>query len=219
MPLLTDEATARAWIATLPGVSRETWSQLDGFAELLLAENERQNLVAKSTVEPDVLWTRHIADSAQLLHHARGFDGRACRWVDLGSGAGLPGLVVAIIAPHITMTLVETRKRRCDFLRDCVERLQLGDRVAVVESRSEKFVESKPFDIISARAFAPLPDLIAVSRHLAGSGTMWLLPKGQNAAKELSSAPASWQKMFHVEPSLTDDAAGIIIGRGLPPTR
>ena len=209
MTLLADDAGARAWIATLPGVSRETLERLDTFATLLTQENARQNLVAASTLGP-ALWGRHIADSAQLLPLAPTIGGR---WVDLGSGPGLPGLVIAILAPHWHMTLVESRRLRCDFLRTAVAKLGLEAQVTVAQQRVEAHREGR-YDVISARAFAPLPALLATATHLSRQSTIWLLPKGKNAVNELSTLPQAWQKLFHVEPSRTDSDARILVGSG-----
>ena len=209
MTLLADEADARAWIATLPGVSRETLERLDAFAALLTEENARQNLVAASTLGP-ALWGRHIADSAQLLPLAPTIGGR---WADLGSGPGLPGLVIAILAPHWHMTLVESRRLRCDFLRTAVAKLGLDAQVTVAQQRVEAHREGR-YDVISARAFAPLPALLATATHLSRQSTIWLLPKGKNAVNELSTLPQAWQKLFHVEPSRTDSDARILVGSG-----
>ena len=209
MTLLADEADARAWIATLPGVSRETLERLEAFAALLTQENTRQNLVAASTLGP-ALWGRHIADSAQLLPLAPTIGGR---WVDLGSGPGLPGLVIAILAPQWTMTLVESRRLRCDFLCTAVTKLGLEAQVTVAQQRVEAHREGR-YDVISARAFAPLPALLATATHLSRQSTIWLLPKGKNAVNELSTLPQAWQKLFHVELSRTDSDARILVGSG-----
>lgn len=209
MTLLTRESEARAWIATLPGVSRETMERLEEFAALLTAENARQNLIAASTLG-EALWCRHIADSAQLLPLAPIAGGR---WVDLGSGPGLPGLVIAILAPQWQVTLVESRRLRCDFLRGAVAKLGLDARVTVAQHRVEAYREGR-YDVISARAFAPLPALLAAATHLSQKSTVWLLPKGKNAVNELSTLPQAWQKLFHVEPSRTDSDARILVGSG-----
>ena len=210
MDVVKNADQAQEWIAALPGVSRETLDQLEHFAALLTIENDQQNLVAASTLEPNALWTRHMADSAQLIPLAGEGGGR---WVDLGSGPGLPGIVVAILAPHWHMTLAESRRLRCDFLRHCVAELGLESRVEVFQGRVEALTTG-PFTVISARAFAPLPRLIDVSRHLADRETLWLLPKGKNAQTELSSLPTTWQNSIELKPSLTDSDAGILVARG-----
>ena len=208
--VLANEAEARTWLAALPSVSRETMATLDQFVERLRIANASQNLVAASTVG-ETMWVRHIADSAQLLtlFQLR----REGRWIDLGSGPGLPGLVIAILLQGWSVRLVESRRLRCDFLRDCVSELGLTN-VNVIEGRVEQ-VAPAGHDVISARAFAPLSKLLANSVHLAGKNTRWLLPKGRNAVNELSSIAPAWQRLFHVEPSVTDAEAGILVGQGI----
>lgn len=211
--LLASEAEARAYIAALDGVSRGTIARLERFEELLSEENARQNLVAKATLG-ETFWTRHLADSAQLVRLA---PAHVASWVDLGSGPGLPGLVVAIIRESLQVTLVESRRLRCAFLRDAVAELSLTDRVRVCEQRVET-LPRRAYDVISARAFAPLPRLLSSARHLSASGTIWLLPKGRNAVNELSLLPRPCQTMFHVEHSVTDPEARILVGNGIPPS-
>ena len=214
MTLLASREAVEEWLLSLPDVSRGTLAQLDLFANLLTQANASQNLVAASTLG-ETLWTRHIADSAQLLPLATGQQ-KGGRWVDLGSGPGLPGLIIALLAPDYHVTLVESRRLRCGFLRDAVEQLGLAARVTIVEGRVEQMSgHGHAFDVISARAFAPLPRLVSFSQHLANKSTIWLLPKGRNAVNELSTLPVPWQKLFHVEPSLTDSDAFILVGRGV----
>lgn len=174
---------------------------------MLVAENERQNLIAASTIP--TLWVRHIADSAQLLAlDTRDGDGL---WIDLGSGPGLPGLVVAILSER-PMLLVESRRRRCDFLRAVVAELTLGH-VEVAEAPLER-VATRAAATISARAFAPLDRLIDLSARFSTESTRWLLPKGRNAVKELALLPQPWQNLFHVEQSRTDADSQILVASG-----
>src|SRR5690606_34281009 len=155
-----DEATARDWLGATFDPTPAQWAGLERFAALLVAENARQNLIAASTVP--ALWVRHIADSAQLLTlDAPDGDGL---WRDLGSGPGLPGLVVAILSERPVM-LVESRKRRCEFLRAVAEDLDLRH-VEVIEARLEA-VETRPAATISARAFAPLDKLVDLSARFS----------------------------------------------------
>ena len=197
------EVEARDWLSREFHVSRETMALLEAFVELLVEENERQNLVSRASL--DVVWNRHIVDSAQLLLHASGRGS----WVDIGSGPGLPGLVVALLRDD-KVVLVEERRKRVDFLRIAVEALDLAGRVEVIGGRAE-LVEARAFDVISARAFAPLGRLFSIGQRFAASGTRWVLPKGKNAATELEAARASWQGEFRLEPSLTDADARIIV--------
>jgi 16S rRNA (guanine527-N7)-methyltransferase len=209
MMLIDSEATTRDWLDEQLAVSRETIDKLAQFAALLSEENARQNLVAGSTLGPQ-LWPRHIADSAQLLALAPSGGGT---WLDLGSGAGLPGMIIAILAPQWQVTMVESRRLRCDFLNRVIETLDLSGHTKIVHDRVEA-LRPLPSAVISARAFAPLPRLITTARHLANLSTIWLLPKGRNAVNELSTLPRAWQTAFHVKPSLTDSDARILVGCG-----
>lgn len=205
--ILDNEEAARTWIADAFAPTPDQWTKLDHFVEMLVAESAQQNLIAASTIP--TMWVRHIADSAQLLALAtRDGDGL---WIDLGSGAGLPGLVVAILSAR-PMLLVESRKRRCDFLRSVAAELGLAH-VEVAEAPLER-VETRPAATISARAFAPLDKLLDLSARFSTESAQWLLPKGRNAVKELALLPQPWQRMFHVEQSRTDADSQILVGRG-----
>jgi len=205
--ILDNEDAARAWIGTTFAPTTDQWAKLDRFVEMLVAESAQQNLIAASTIP--TMWVRHIADSAQLL----AFDARegGGLWIDLGSGPGLPGLVVAMLSMR-PILLVESRKRRCDFLRAVVSQLDLTH-VEVIEAPLER-VETRPAATISARAFAPLDKLLDLSARFSTESTQWLLPKGRNAVKELALLPQPWQRMFHVEQSRTDPESQILVGIG-----
>ena len=203
-----DEAEARAWLVSTFDVPRETLQRLDAFVALLRTENERQNLVSRSSL--DAMWSRHIADSAQLLLHASAAAGS---WIDLGTGAGFPGLMAALLHPA-AVTMVEERRKRVEFLSAARETLQLPDRTRILGSRVE-VVEPAKYDVISARAFAPLDRLLALGERFATPQTRWVLPKGRNAKTELAAAEASWQGEFRLEPSLTDADAWIIVAEGV----
>lgn len=205
--LLASEADARAWIGEAFAPTTRQWDRLDRFTAMLVAENAEQNLIAASTIP--TLWVRHIADSAQLLALDRR-DGDGL-WIDLGSGPGLPGLVVAILSDR-PMLLIESRKRRCDFLRAAVAELGLAH-VEVAEAPLDR-VETRAATTISARAFAPLDKLIDLSARFSTESTRWLLPKGRNAVKELALLPQPWQNLFHVEQSRTDAESRILVGEG-----
>lgn len=205
--ILQNEEEARAWISAALSPTAGQWTGLERFAQMLIAENMQQNLIAASTIP--TIWVRHIADSAQLLSlDARDGEGL---WIDLGSGPGLPGLVVAILSAR-PMLLVESRRRRCDFLRAVASELDLGH-VEVAEAPLER-LETRPAATISARAFAPLDKLIGLSTRFSTESTCWLLPKGRNAVKELALLPEAWQRMFHVEQSRTDAESQILVGQG-----
>lgn len=201
-----DQTEARAWLQRSFDVPRETMERLDAFAALLREENARQNLVSKASL--DSLWSRHIADSAQLL---RFVSSPEASWLDLGSGAGFPGLIVAVLH-NGPVTLVEERRLRVDFLHRAAE--TIGVAVEIVGARIER-VAPRPFDVISARAFAPLGRLLALATGFSTRKTIWLLPKGRNAESELEALDPSWQGDFRLEPSLTDPEARIIVAEGV----
>jgi 16S rRNA (guanine527-N7)-methyltransferase len=188
-------------------VSRETFERLETFVKILRASASEQNLIASSTL--DQVWGRHILDSAQLVR----FEPQAhSTWLDVGSGAGLPGLVVAILVDG-PMTLVEPRRLRADFLRNAVETLGLSSRVRVEQAKVERI--SGTFDMITARAVAPLCRLLEISAHLSTKKTVWALPKGRSALTELAEAQRAWQGMFHVEQSVTDEDSHIVVASGV----
>jgi 16S rRNA (guanine527-N7)-methyltransferase len=198
------EEEAQVWLQHELDVSRETLEKLDALVHFLCQENERQNLVSRSSLAE--AWTRHILDSAQLIRHAPAGAGR---WLDLGTGAGFPGLIVTLLY-SARVTMVEERKLRVGFLEQACEMLGIADKAEVVALKAERF-KAPPFDVISARAFAPLERLFGLAEHLATPATRWILPKGKNAKSELEAATASWQGEFRLEPSLTDPDAQIIV--------
>jgi 16S rRNA (guanine527-N7)-methyltransferase len=186
-------------------VSRETIERLQLYIDRLRQENRRQNLISTSSLAH--LWERHILDSAQLVR----FEPRAgASWIDIGSGAGLPGIVIAclVIGP---VTLVEPRKLRAEFLAEMVETLKLP---ATVSCCKVERIEGR-FDVITARAVAPLTELLRISHHLSTKNTVWALPKGRKAQSELADLRRSWQGVFHVERSVTDPDSGIVVGTGV----
>jgi 16S rRNA (guanine527-N7)-methyltransferase len=196
------DALGRA--AGRPG-SRETFARLEAYVDRLKSANRAQNLVAASTL--DDIWDRHILDSAQLVRFE---PRRGASWVDIGSGAGLPGMVIAALIEG-PVTLVEPRRLRAAFLDETVAVLGLADRVSVRASKAEK-IHGK-FDVITARAVAPLGQLLGMGLHLAHSGTIWALPKGRNAKSELAEAQRSWQCEVRSEASCTDPEATILVLR------
>ena len=189
---------------TMVAVSRETQDRLDAYVMMLLAENRQQNLIAKST-EPDI-WQRHIVDSLQLVRHAL-----PGRWVDIGSGAGLPGLVAAIARPEEETVLIEPRARRVAFLTETAMRLGLT-KVRVIGARAEAVPELSA-SVITARAVASLSQLFEIGARHAGPDCLWLLSKGRSAATELAEARGAWQGRFELIPSETDVEASIVMAR------
>lgn len=201
------EEEARAWLQTNCVVSRETWDKLEAFIALLVDEMSRQNLISKNSA--DHIWARHIMDSAQLFQFA---PDKHSLWLDLGTGAGFPGMVAAIMTHH-EVHLVESRNRRIEFLNSVIQNLDIAGNTKVLGSRLEK-IPSLSAGVISARAFAPLDRLVALSHRFSTEKTVWLLPKGKNAVRELEALPPNQRKLFHVEQSLTDPEAGILVGKG-----
>jgi 16S rRNA (guanine527-N7)-methyltransferase len=199
-----DERAARAWIHDTFDVPRETMARLDAFVVFLAAEGQAQNLVSRASMGQ--VWLRHMADSAQLLKYS---PSAAASWIDLGSGAGFPGLVVAALHEGPT-TLVEARTLRVDFLRRAAAVLGVERRIEVVAARVERLAP-RHFDVISARAFAPLARLLELGTRFSTAKTRWILPKGRNARSELDAVSRSWQGDFTLEQSMTDPDAGIIV--------
>ncbi|HVF37863.1 MAG TPA: 16S rRNA (guanine(527)-N(7))-methyltransferase RsmG [Sphingomicrobium sp.] len=186
-------------------VPRETYDRLEQFAKLLLEANQRQNLIAQASI-PE-LWSRHILDGAQLLGRAK----EPGRWCDIGSGAGLPGLVVAILG-GTPMTLIEPRRLRAEFLERTICQLQL-EQVRVAACKAEAVADK--FDIITARAVARLDRLFSLASHLAHPETLWLLPKGESVKSELDEARLTWQGEFEMVPSRTHSQAAIVVARNV----
>lgn len=182
-------------------VPRETSERLRRFAEMLVDENQRQNLVAKSTL--DDLWRRHIDDAAQLVS----YNTHGATWLDIGAGAGLPGIVIAILTSN-EITLVEPRRLRSGFLQRVV--VELGLNATVIQSKIET-VQQPPVDIITARAVASIDRLFRMALHLSHKETIWVLPKGRRAHLELEEAKKTWQGEFRLEPSRTDPDAQILV--------
>ena len=201
--MITDERRAREYVAGL--ADAEAVERLELLIRELIGENRKQNLISHSSEQN--VWRRHIADSAQLLRFVpRETPGP---WIDLGTGAGFPGLVIATLCPQIPVILVESRIRRVEWLTRMVEILGLAN--CRVEGKRLELVEPFEARVISARAFAPLPKLLRLSAPFSTSATAYLLPKGRSAAQELAEMPTRIRAVFHVEQSLTDSDAGIIV--------
>jgi len=201
------EEEARAWIGN--DVPRGTLECLDRLAQLIVTENERQNLIASSTIP--IMWSRHILDSVQLAWLAVDHAGV---WLDIGSGGGFPGLVVAMLREAPTI-LVEPRAKRAVFLTEAAMELGLEERVTIIQSRVQTAAMPAKARIISARAVAALPDLFGMAVGHADAETLWLLPKGRSANDEVVEARREWQGDFRLEPSLSDSDSAIVVARGV----
>jgi 16S rRNA (guanine527-N7)-methyltransferase len=154
------------------------------------------------------VWDRHILDAGQLALLA---DGR--EWVDLGSGAGLPGLVIAALKPGCRVTLVEKDRRKSAFLRHAAHAMQLP--VTVLPQRIDEAAPTLRADVVTARALAPLETLLRYAEPLLRQGAIGLFPKGRGYAAELTKARESWQFEAELAPSRTDPEARIVIIRRL----
>jgi len=186
-------------------VSRETFEKLEAYAALLREEAKHQNLVSAASL--DSFWERHILDSAQLVRFEP-WSGAA--WVDVGSGAGLPGIVIACLVAG-PVTLIEPRRLRADFLHRVNESLDLG--VQVLSSQVQR--SGGKYDVITARAVANLARLLEISAHLSTRKTVWALPKGRSAERELAEARRTWHGVFHVEQSVIDAESFIVVATGV----
>ena len=207
------EKDRAAALAIVP-VSRETLARLDRYVALLLDWQRLVNLIAPST-EP-TLWTRHIADSLQLLALAP--DARV--WADLGSGAGFPGMPIACALAETAgarVHLVESSAKRATFLREAIQ--ATGAPAVVHAERIADFAKASAaaVDAVTARALAPLPKLLAEAYPLLKSGAVGLFPKGQAVDAELTEATKYWRFEATLVPSQTDPKARIVLVRSLEP--
>ena len=215
--MIGSEREAQEWLRSQRWCDPEAFTRLTELVEMLRAENERQNLVSNASLSQ--VWQRHICDSAQLLRFVRRGTKANClkedvpretvNWLDLGSGAGFPGLVVACLMPAFRVLLVEARKKRIEWLERATNRLELPH--CIVRGERLESVPTVDSDVISARAFAPLPRLLDAAARFSTPETIWLLPKGRSAQTELGELKG-WNHKFHVEPSISDDQSGIIVG-------
>ena len=205
------EDEAKALLSTRFDVSRETIAKIEAFRALVLAEAPNQNLISAASIEE--FWVRHILDSVQLVPLA---GPQTMPWLDLGTGAGFPGIIVAMLV-DCPVFLVESRRRRVEFLTAAVAELGLSN-VAIHGGRLET-LPTRPVGVISARAFAPLPKIFELAVRFSSEKTIWVLPKGKSGVAELESAQASWQGVFHVETSLSDPDSTIILAHGVKGTR
>lgn len=186
-------------------VSRETNERLENFADLTTKWTQKINLIAKSTV-PD-LWDRHIVDSAQVFQYAQS----PIHWVDIGSGGGFPGIVMAIMAqehaPEAKFTLIESDARKCTFLRTAIRELNLN---AYVLTQRIEDASPQDADVVSARALGALKTLLPqVHQHIAKDGIA-LLMKGQTYADEIAAVSADWDFDLAEYPSITNPDARIL---------
>lgn len=207
-------------------VSRETIARLDRFVDLLLAWQRRINLVSPSTIPS--LWTRHVADSLQLVQLAEASppqppppagEGRAGgAWLDLGSGAGFPGIVIACALadlPGTQIHLIESNMKKASFLREAVRETTVPGIVHAARIETLVPVLGGAADYVTARALAPLPDLLEMIAPFLKKGAKALLPKGQDLDMELTRATKHWNIEAETIPSKTSKAGRILIVHAL----
>jgi len=206
-----DLAADKALALALTPVSRETEARLDRFVELLLLRQQRQNLVASSTLPH--LWTRHIADSLQLLPLAP----NAKVWVDFGSGGGFPGIPIAcaLAGTGATVHLVESVGKKAAFLSEAAS--VTGAKAQVHQMRAEDLGKTcaEPVEVVTARALSPLKTLCDQVFPLIAKGAIGLFPKGQDVDAELTEAAKYWTIQATKVPSVTSPNSRILVVSGL----
>jgi 16S rRNA (guanine527-N7)-methyltransferase len=203
-----DKARALALI----NVSRETQTRLEAYVDLLLDWSQRQNLIGPSTIP--TIWTRHVADSLQLLDHAP----KAKIWADFGAGAGFPGIPIACALAGqegAAVHLVESIGKKANFLREAIA--VTGAPAVVHQERAEKFSADygDSVDVVTARALAPLKLLCDLAFPLIQRGAIGLFPKGQDVDAELTEATKYWKIEATKAPSKTSPDGSIVIVTGL----
>ena len=205
MRVLQSEDDARQFV--FRRCAPDDFRRVERFVSLLRSANEHQNLISRQTVTS--VWLRHVADSAQLFDHV---PRETSPWMDLGTGAGFPGLILAAMQPHRSFVLVESRTLRVQWLQQAITQLKLRN-CDLVGSDVRKIAR---FDaaVISARAFAPLERLVAQAARFSTAATCWVLPKGRSATQEVEAMPSPLRSMFHVKQSRTSEDAGIVLGTG-----
>jgi 16S rRNA (guanine527-N7)-methyltransferase len=185
------------------GVSRETLAHLERYVALLRKWQPAINLVGTRTLAD--VWRRHMLDSAQLAKLASGG-----RWIDLGSGAGFPGMVLAIMGVG-AVHLAESDQRKAAFLSTVAH--ETGAKAVIRMGRIEA-MRPEIFEVVTARAVAPLADLLRLAQHFVGENTVCLFPKGQDIDAELTEAAKCWKFDHELVPSRTDPRGSIAIVRG-----
>lgn len=203
MPDVPPEAFGPAAFQAATSVSRETLARLKLYVSLLEDWNARLNLVSAGSLA--AVWKRHIWDSAQLQEY---MPKPTQSLVDLGSGAGFPGVVLAtLLGPSVRVVLYESIAKKCRFLEEVARRV-----VPHVEVRNARIEQAgpEPFEVVTARACAPLTQLLAYAEPFQGKATRNLFLKGQSVASELTEAHKSWKMQVRQHPSCTDPSGTIL---------
>lgn len=201
--------------ALFPDVSHETWARLDVLVSLLIKWQKTINLVAPKSLGE--VWIRHVADGLQVFEAA---PKDALIFVDLGSGGGFPGLVIAAAAverPGAHVHLVESDQRKCAFLREAARAMKVP--LTVHNARIESALAAWPHgaDVVTARALAPLDKLIGLAAPLLKAGTAGIFPKGQDVVSELTEATKSWTISYSLKPSRTESSGRLVVVYGAAP--
>jgi len=184
-------------------ITPQNTAQLETFQDLLLKWNAKINLISRNT-EHDI-WQRHIMDSAQII---KLIPENAKTLIDFGSGAGLPGLIIAILKPEITVHLIESDARKYAFLREIKAKLSLTN-VTIHNSRIEKIIDLQA-DIITARAFADVKTFIEFALPFQNTNCLNILLKGSNVVSEIENAKEFYDFNMEMHPSLTDETGKIL---------
>jgi 16S rRNA (guanine527-N7)-methyltransferase len=203
-------AKDRAAALRLVAVSRETAERLDLFVELLARWRRTTNLIGETTFAS--VWTRHIADSAHIL----GLAPTANRWVDMGSGAGFPGLVIAIQlagVPGAVVHCIESDQRKCAFLREVARTTGAAAEIHPVRVESVDPAGLGPVDAVTARAFAPLPTTVRFAKVWLEQGAVGVFPRGQSVQDQLATLPLKQSYAIEIVPSVVDNKAAILLIR------
>jgi 16S rRNA (guanine527-N7)-methyltransferase len=198
------------------GISRATREKLETYEALLKRWQKTINLVAPSTL--DEIWHRHFADSAQLWQHR---PANARTWLDLGSGAGFPGLVLAIMAAETGGTrhiLVESDSRKAAFLREVARETRVAVDILCMRIESlETHAKVGVADCVTARALAPLSRLVEIAAPYFASSTLGLFLTGREVAAEVEKAAQDWQFAFELIPSVTEEGGRVVLLKALKP--
>jgi 16S rRNA (guanine527-N7)-methyltransferase len=180
-------------------VPHETFEKLSAYVNLLLKWNSKINLISKNTV--DEIWIRHILDSAQIIKY---IDNMSCKVLDIGSGAGLPGVILSILGVE-NITLVDSDQRKCSFLLETARLLDL--KLIVINDRVENICD-KEFDVVTARGFASIDKVLREVSSIKSDKI--LLLKGKNYNAEVQEALQKWEFEYITYPSITDFSAYIL---------
>jgi 16S rRNA (guanine527-N7)-methyltransferase len=206
-PLTERLAEDRRTALRLVPVSRETRDRLAAYVDLLARWRKTTNLIAESTFAS--VWTRHIADSAQLIALAP----EAKRWVDMGSGAGFPGLVIAIQladVPGALVHLIESDQRKCAFLRAAARATDAAASIHPVRVEAIDPTSLGAVDAVAARAFAPLPLTLKLARRWIERGAIGVFPRGESGRDQIAALPEATAYAIEALPSLVDARSAIL---------